>query len=860
MKYFEGRELLKSLVSMSKRGGSFQKASETVDIILSKIRRDDKNPLHALKTTNHGETRIKHCVKYDLTGASRLITVKNNGCCLLLFVGNHDECDKWLNANEGKEYLVNSESQIVEVSRPSSKSSGNKVIIEGRVISEGKLYQRLNVELYDRLIDEVPRPASRVLESLECYDEKKIFETVDGLDSELGSAILDVFTLTIAGDIPGAERRAMLHLGDIIDLSQLDPSTVVVDSEFLKQISIDSPQYPSFLRQFAETSEYKDWMLFMHPDQELIAFSNFNGPAKLVGVSGSGKTCVVVQRAIYLARKYKGEPILVVTLNKPLAKLIENLVEQLADDELRPYISVQPFFSVCQQKLHEFEPLNDKLYEDVTWKSDEHIDEIWREYYRCELQNMDASIMQPLHDSLISRGFNAERYIREEFDWIRSAFPQTQRENYLTVERKGRCISLLPQQRKLLLTGLVGWEKKMRDVGVTDYLNLSTVLYRHIDKLKASYRCILIDESQDFGNIEFSIARALVKPLENDLFLCGDAAQKISTKYQRLREIGVDVPGSRSKKITKNYRNSKEILEAANQILNQNFTEDMFDIEDFELLDPEYASFSGSVPMLFVSDNLSDELASAITYLKQELKDGQKGCIAIAGFSYREIEEFQGEAGLPVLNGVSDLNKGNIFLSDLEQTKGFEFDYMCIINCSQGVIPNNQMPEEEHYRELSRLYVAMTRAKLELIISYSGLPSTLFKNTEDYLVSDNWGPYLDTVPVNYGYPKRLGEIVHKDDMPESPLDIIGEHFLYREESIGLSQSLIQFIRENVDGVGRVILNQNSRLKRRVKWKTMLDLISDITNLSASEHKVSMKHISELLRAVSLDEDRELNKG
>lgn len=285
----------------------------------------------------------------------------------------------------------------------------------------------------------------------------------------------------------------------------------------------------------------------------------------------------------------------------------------------------------------------------------------------------------------------------------------------------------------------------------------------------------------------------------------------------------------------------------------------MFDIEDFELLDPEYASFSGSVPMLFMSDNLSDELASSVTYLKQQLKNGQKGCIAISGFSYREIEEFQGETGLPVLNGVSDLSKGNIFLSDLEQTKGFEFDYMCIINCSQGVIPNNQMPEEEHYRELSRLYVAMTRAKLELIISYSGTPSPLFKNTEDYLISDSWGPYLDTVPVNYGYPKKLGEIVHKDDMPESPLDIKGEDFLYREESIGLSHSLIQFIRENVDGLGRVMLSHNSRLKRRIKWKTMTDLIDDITNLSASEHKVSMKHVDEILNAVRLDKDSELNK-
>ena len=76
-----------------------------------------------------------------------------------------------------------------------------------------------------------------------------------------------------------------------------------------------------------KSASFQQWMLFMHPEQKAIVEKEFNGPARLSGVSGSGKTCVVVKRAIYLAQKYPAEEILVLTLNKSLAKLIDDLTE-----------------------------------------------------------------------------------------------------------------------------------------------------------------------------------------------------------------------------------------------------------------------------------------------------------------------------------------------------------------------------------------------------------------------------------------------------------------------------------------------------------------------------------------------------
>ncbi len=851
MRFFEYKEFRSSILSLSRKGGSFSKAALAADALIGKVAREDVNPLHGLLTTNNGESRIGNCVKYDLVGRSRLVTVQINDYCLLLFVGDHNTVDKWLNRNKGIKFTLNSDKEFEVVKSLSSiiDDSSGDYCIEDRLIQELPLFDMLDEDLYDRLSLEVPRKSCRKLEKLYCYDESKLKEVVAELEGEIRVCILDVFLTLISGDIKEAERCIKLYLGDVESIENIDADAEIIDSEFLKKISPNSDNYPKYLRRFAEDCDYHEWMLFMHPDQEAIAFSDFKGPSKLLGVSGSGKTCVVIQRALYLAKKYPGEDILVVTLNKPLASLIDNLVKELVETEISSKIEVSPFFKVCQDLLFKYEPENKKLYEDVTWKSEEHIDEVWREYYRCELGNNEASILSDLHDSLISRGIDSEHYIKEEFDWIRSAYSAQDRNRYLSVKRQGRTVPLNEKYRKLVLEGLAGWERKMKAVGVTDYLNISTALYKYIDKLDNKYRCILIDESQDFGNIEFSIARKLVACRENDLFLCGDAAQQISTKYQNLKDIGIQIHGSRSKKITKNYRNSREILEFANSVLMQNLTDEMLESEDFEILEPEYASFSGANPLLLQSDSLILEIDSAVSYVNTLLLKNQKACICIAGFSQREIKIYADRIGFPVLDGKIDISNGSIFFSELEQTKGFEFDYVCILNCSSGVIPDPLVPKDEHFRELSRLYVAMTRAKLELIVSYSGEQSELFTNSDDYFIIGDWADHIADIKHQLGQPEKLSEIVHPDDTHTAdPLDMDGNTFLYRKEAIGLSINAVEFIRENVNGAGKLTKTSNMKL-RRTKWKTMGDLLGDVSKKHISEHKISIGITEDLLTLV-----------
>ena len=834
----------RSVVDLTRRGGKFQKSADKIRAVLGRASLGEAGLFDGLKTTNHGESRIDKCVKYDLGGGVRLITIQDSGVVLLCYAGTHDDCDQWLNKNRGST-LVTDKSGRLSVNRirlvrdneTASPYSLPKPIA-------GELFELIKpTEYFDRLVESLPRSLQREIESIEVSTpEDEILATAAKIeDPERSNAVLDVFTLLRDDQCEEAVDAIRLFLGENKPIATLTPEQIaeLAESDKIRKISADEPYYPDVLGHFARYGKYMDWMLYLHPDQKNIVDRSFNGPAKLVGVSGSGKTCVIVQRAIRLARENPNEKILILTLNRQLARLIQDMTAAATTEEVSSRIIVLPLFKLCQDLLHRFEPENDRLYDDVTWKSQEHIDEIWREFYRCELNNHDAEILLPLHDSLISRGVDAEQYIREEFDWMRSAFLPSERKEYLTVQRSGRSFPLDQRYRQILIQALEAWENKMHHVGVTDYLGLSTALSKHLDKIVPEYRFVLVDEAQDLGTIELQLIRRLVEQNKDDLFLCGDAAQQVQAKHGNAAQAGIDLPGARSIKLEKNYRNSREILSVAHQVLLNNLTEEMLDSPDFEVLDPEYANFSGATPLLLSAASLPEEIAYAKAYVDEfmEGENEKKCCIAICGYSLYQVQEFGKRTGLTVLNDTANIGDDQIYLSDLEHTKGFEFDLMVIVNCNDQTLPDFHKPLNERFRDLSRFYVAMTRAKNQLVLSYSTSPSVYTSELGDRALEAEWEDYIDSDQIRLvGQPPRLTEIraEHEQiDQDISLLDLSGPEFLYTNHAIGLDGRLISKIRSRISGGKRQSVNGRVM---PVRWNTIRDADRDTDKFPASRRQ------------------------
>ena len=839
--YIRLKDFDPAVKKMRNAGGAHRRRADKVIDVLMNLD-NSATPLRALKRTAHGEGRIRHCVKYDLGDGYRLVTIQSTKIVAFCFVGIHTECDRWLDTNSGMTIGKGSDGTW----QPIFQSTGLQFPLRRPPSpSSEHLLQRLATKYLDALLEGVSAATVLRLNDLgtlitgqELEQECKSIEP-----QKRRELVYDVLSHLAAGRVHDAVARLDLELGAAREVDELHDNEIleILDGDQLRRLRVGSAEHQLWLKEFARTADSTDWLLFLHPEQKRVVDADFTGPARLSGVSGSGKTCVAIHRSLRLARMAPSRRVLIVTLNRSLAELISRLVRTAdPDSSLSASITVSSFFELSQTILATLEPSNFRLYSDVTWKLQEHVDEVFREFYRCWHNNFAAEQLLHVHHSLISQGITAETYVREEFDWIRSAFQTQQREKYLDVDRTGRRIPIQEDGRRRLLQGVADWETKMQDVGVIDYLGLTTAVSRHLDELVPQFDHIIVDEAQDFGTTELAILRHLCKTGPNDLFLCGDIAQHVLPKHRSMIDAGINT-ANRSRRIVLNYRNTREILKAAYNVLIANLDEGMLSDSDLEILDPEYANRSSSEPVVLNANSLSDEFAFARTLVKDILKanPSHRCCIAFAGYSIREIELFAKGLGLPVLSGDRVPLDDSLVLSDLEQTKGYEFNVVLILNCSEGMLPPTGAPVAESFRYSCRLYVAMTRSRDELYLSYSGSPSRWLKPGSDGLAFMRWEEVIELAPsLRAGVPRRLPEA--EAGSSRAALELNGLEFLYTPAAEGLSLEAIRKIDELVDGTGLI------RNQQRVKWKTMSSLRHDLARFPRARQLLGPTVHQELL--------------
>jgi hypothetical protein len=821
-----------SLKNLYAKGGPFRNAADKVLAIKAKA--DLKYPVKdvfSVATTHNGESRIPHCTKYDLPARARLVTVCKNDLCLFLFAGSHDEVDNWLDKNKGIDFIAKEQGgvTVIEPVFISANIPGVDVIKTGNDLGVNYLVELLSVRHKDKLFDGLNAQLINEISKIDpLISDDVLLDLIDEIENEKQKdAIFDVLLKLREGDSIGAKNRIGLYIGDvknIADLTSKEAAEIKSGEQVIKLSDID----PQLFEHFVKTADYQKWMMYLHPSQREFVDKDYPSTVRLSGVSGSGKTCVLIHRALRLAEKYPNEKILLLTLNSALANLIESLVSHNRGDMRPSNLIVSSFWELCREKIVSIEPHNKNLYTEVTiatnpYAVSEHIEDIWDSYYESKDNNNDAKVMFPLHKSLLARGIFPKDYLKQEFDFLRSAFANSDRNKYIEMERTGRSVPLDKTFRNHVLNGLDGWEKIMPFVGALDSTGIAPALHKHIDKISPEYRAILVDEVQDFGTVELTIIRRLVAENENDLFLCGDAAQSVYTKYHDYDTAKINIKGGRSMRLQQNYRNSRQILTAAHNVLTHNFELRSKGLISLEILNPEYANFSSPKPLLLQADSLKQEIGYSVNYAKSCLEDGQnkKVCIAITGYTPRGIQEISCHFSLPVLSGDMKINEGNIFFSDLEQTKGFEFDTMIIVNVCYGVLPHPDLPPEESFRDLCKFYVAMTRAKLELIISYhSKLTEFIPDNSNDF-INARWDNGYSNFDEDQSWTLPNPRLLEKHYDIEWSLT--GREFLLLPEAIGLPLNAQEKIDELV--TGRITFEGKSRKQK--SWKSLGEFLNDM---------------------------------
>ena len=98
---------------------------------------------------------------------------------------------------------------------------------------------------------------------------------------------------------------------------------------------------------------WEKWVVFLHPTQRELVERAYNGPARVSGSAGTGKTIVALHRAVHLARTNPDARVLLTTFSETLANALRS--------KLRILISSQPRLGE-QVEVYAIDALAERLY------------------------------------------------------------------------------------------------------------------------------------------------------------------------------------------------------------------------------------------------------------------------------------------------------------------------------------------------------------------------------------------------------------------------------------------------------------------------------------------------------------------
>ena len=255
--------------------------------------------------------------------------------------------------------------------------------------------------------------------------------------------------------------------------------------------------------------------------------------------------------------------------------------------------------------------------------------------------------------------------------------------------------------------------------------------------LRLPYRAVVVDEAQDMSAEAFRLLRAIVSKGENDLFIVGDAHQRIYRHRVTLGKCGIDIRG-RGKKLKINYRTTDEIRGFAVRLLEGRPIDDLDGGTDDQ---KGYMSLThGAAREIKVVKTAADE----IEYLKQHIHGLVAAgtpveSVCVVARTKKLVENYAAQlraTGLEVYQVKPDAadqrDRAGVRVATMHRVKGLEFEHVIVAAANRGIVPLDQAlasgddaitQRNLETGERALLYVALTRARRSALITAYGEPS-----------------------------------------------------------------------------------------------------------------------------------------
>lgn len=233
---------------------------------------------------------------------------------------------------------------------------------------------------------------------------------------------------------------------------------------------------------------------------------------------------------------------------------------------------------------------------------------------------------------------------------------------------------------------------------------------------------LFIDEYQDFDDRQLNIVNAIQKLSNCKVLFFGDIDQSI---YQFRNSVNT-LDNEYFNKFTKyhlncNYRNPEKIINIANDILKYKYT--TFEPTNDFIKQIEQANFSNdansNVKILGLS-TLTEEIDYVVNHLKS-IDYTNKKILILSRYrfplSILENQFVKNNIDYNNLDDTKYIKYGKISVSTIHGAKGLEADDVILINAGNIDIVCEET-QQQMIEEINLLFVAVTRAKINLLITY----------------------------------------------------------------------------------------------------------------------------------------------
>jgi len=618
----------------------------------------------------------------------RLIVHKSDAGLLLCYVDHHDKAYDWTQRRKLEPHPKTGAAQLVEI-----RETVKEVVVPVYVQAELAVRESAagKQPIIGRVSDDellgygVP---AEWLNDARTATEDTLLALTDHLPAEAAEALLELAT----GGQPRVAQPSVVTVNPFDHPDAQRRFRVMTNVEALQR-ALDYP--------------WEKWTVFLHPEQRQWVERDYNGPARVSGSAGTGKTIVALHRAAHLARTQPDTRVLLATFSDTLANALQVKLRRLLGSEPRLSERID---------VHSLNAIGLRLYKAHVGQATIAGRDVLRE------------LIEVASHEVGDHKFGLH-FLLTEWEEVVDAWQLCDWEAYRDVARLGRKTRLLETQRTVLWSIFERVRAELQARQLITYAELFGALTAVIAASQNPiFDFAIVDEAQDISVAHLRFFAALGDGRPNALFFAGDLGQRIFQQPFSWKALGVDIRG-RSRTLRVNYRTSHQVRTQADRLLGPAVTDVDGNREDRS---DTVSVFNGPPPVIQSFHSEGEEIRAVGHWIAERAREGvlphEFGVFVRSAVQLARAQDAvtAAEMAFKVLDEHVATTSGHVSISTMHLAKGLEFRAVVVMACDDEVLPLQERIEtvgddadlhEVYDTERHLLYVACTRARDHLLVT-----------------------------------------------------------------------------------------------------------------------------------------------